>query len=284
MNETTTLVSNSAIAAMVISMLVTTLGPIVLLFLWRAKVKKHLKDYSAAPAANSLMPALAGALTFVIAALVLESIPKSFLFSGTNAVSVYILNHAWAYTLTAALLAGIFEECGRYVTMRFILTKHTAKEASVTFGIGHGGIESILIIGIGMFSNLVLATMINNGSVAVLTNGLSPEQAALYHTSAAALAGISPGTFLIGIWERIFAVLLHISLSVFVFAAVKMKHKFYFLPLSILLHALLDVFAGLFQFGVLSVAVTEICIAVLSTGCAVLAYRVYRQLDSQESL
>lgn len=280
MNETATLVSNSAIAAMVISMLVTTLGPIVLLFLWRAKVKKHSKNHSAAPAANSLMPALAGALTFVIAALVLESIPKYFLFSGTNALSGYILNHAWAYTLTAALLAGIFEECGRYVTMRFFLTKHTAKETAVTFGIGHGGIESILIVGIGMFSNLVLAAMINNGSIAVLTNGLSPEQAALYNTSVAALVSIRPATFLIGIWERIFAVLLHISLSVLVFAAAKMKHRFYFLPLSILLHAFLDVFAGLCQFGVLSVSVTEICIAILSTGCAVFACRVYRQMSA----
>ena len=112
MNTTTEFVSASAIAGMVLSMIVTLLGPIILLIV--GKVKKKC----------SLLPALAGALTFIIAALVLESIPKYFLFADENAVSGYILSHSWAYSLIGALLAGVFEECGRYVTMRFFLRKH----------------------------------------------------------------------------------------------------------------------------------------------------------------
>lgn len=263
MNDTNALVPASAIAGMVISMVVTLLGPILLLILWRIKKKCNL------------LPALAGALTFVVFALVLESIPKYLLFSGGSGVSDYILTHAWAYGLIGALLAGIFEECGRFVTFRFILKNHPNRETAITYGIGHGGIECILIVGMSMISNLMLAFMINNGTLAVLMENLPAEQGAVYDTAVTSLTTAGFGMYLWGIWERIFAMLLHISLSVLVFVAVKNKSKFYFFPIAILLHALMDFPAALYQFGFLSLPVVELLIAAISIGTALLARRVY---------
>lgn len=267
MNDTNTLVSTSAIAGMVISMLVTLPGPIFLLILWRIKKK------------CSLLPALAGALTFILFALVLENIPKYFLFSGGSGVSDYILTHAWAYGLIGALLAGIFEECGRFVTFRFILKKHHNRETAVTYGIGHGGIECILIVGMSMISNLMLAVMINNGTLVALMTNLPAEQAAAYDAVVTSLTTTGFGMYLWGIWERIFAMLLHISLSVLVFTAAKDKSKFYFFPVAILLHALMDFPAALYQFGSLSLTVVELLIAAISIGTALLARRVYAKYN-----
>lgn len=266
MNE---LVSSSAFAGIIFSMLFAIAGPITLLIIWCKKKKCNA------------MPALVGALTFIIAALVLENIPKYFLFSGTNSVSEYVLNHAWAYTLAGALLAGIFEECGRFVAFRFFLKKHTNREASITCGIGHGGIECIILIGVGMISNLSLAIAINSGTISALTANLPADQLAAYESIISSLTAATFSTFLTTIWERIFAVLLHISLSVLVFAAVNGKSRFYLFPLAILLHAGVDSFAALCQFGVLSITVTEILLALYSCACAVFAYRTYHKLNTK---
>lgn len=263
MSQTDAFVSSGAIAGIIVSMVVSIPGPVVLLLIWRHKKK------------CSLLPALAGAVTFIAAALVLESIPKYFLFSAQNSVSAYILSHAWAYGLVGALLAGVFEECGRYVTMRFFLRNHSAKETCISYGIGHGGIECILLVGFGMLSNLMLALAINSGTTALLVNGLPAEQAAVYESAFAVLAASGFGTYLWGIWERIFTMIFHISMSVLVFAAAKIKSKFHFFPLAILLHTAVDIFAALYQFGTLPLFVTELCIAVFSIGTALFAHRVY---------
>lgn len=263
MNQPNALVSSGAIAGMIFAMLVTILGPIVLFIVWKWKKK------------CSMLPMFAGAVTFIVSALVLESIPKYFLFTGGNALSVYILSHGWAYGLVGALLAGVFEECGRYVTMHFFLKKYTDKETAISYGIGHGGIECILLIGFGMLSNLMLAFAINSGSAALLTNGLPADQAAVYEAIITTLTTAGFGTFLWGIWERIFTVIFHISMSVLVFASAKDKSRFYFLPLAILLHTAVDISPALYQFGSLPLIITELCIAVFSIGTAVFARRVY---------
>ena len=268
-NQAAAQVSSGAIGGMILSMVFAILGPIILLVIWRIKKKCNL------------MPALAGALTFIIAALVLENIPKYFLFSGTNAVSEYVLGHAWAYSLSAALLAGIFEECGRFVTFRFFLKNHTTRETAITYGIGHGGIECIILLGMGMISNLSLAIAINSGALPVLLETLPAEQAAAYESVIATLTGSTFGLFLWGIWERIFAILFHIALSVLVFAGATGASKRYLFPLAILLHAGLDAFAALYQFGVLSLFVTELFITLFSCGCALFAYRIYRGLADE---
>lgn len=264
-------VPSGAIGGMVLAMIFAILAPILLLILWRIKKKCNL------------MPTLTGAVTFVVAALVLESIPKYFLFAGTNTVSEYVLSHAWAYALAGALLAGIFEECGRFVAFRFFLKKHTARETAITYGIGHGGIECMILLGLGMFSNLSMAFAINSGALPMILKNLPAEQAAAYESVVSTLASATFGLFLWGIWERIFTVLFHIALSVLVFAGVTEKSKGYLFPLAILLHAGLDIFAALYQFGAITLPVTELFITLFSCVCAFFAYRVYRRLGTAQA-
>ena len=49
--------------------------------------------------------------------------------------------------LYGGLMAGVFEETGRYVSFKWFLKKETRIQDGLSYGIGHGGIEAMLIVG-----------------------------------------------------------------------------------------------------------------------------------------
>ena len=87
---------------------------------------------------------------------------------------------------------------------------------------------------------------------------------------------------LLGLAERAIAMTLHISLSVVVFRAVRQRKAGY-LGLAVVLHALFDVPAALFQCGVLhSTWLVEALLLVLCLGCAAYAKKQYCALQEPE--
>ncbi|MEI6102278.1 MAG: YhfC family glutamic-type intramembrane protease, partial [Eubacteriales bacterium] len=61
------------------------------------------------------------------------------LFEQTNTV---------AYILALAFTAGLFEEGGRFIGMRFFMKKNLSWNNGIVFGLGHGGIEAFVLVGI----------------------------------------------------------------------------------------------------------------------------------------
>lgn len=257
-------ISNSVIMGAAICAVAACVLPIALLVWYRIKTK------------CKLMPALVGAIIFVIFALVLEGIPKYIFFAGTNEVSEYVLSHAWAYTLIGCLFAGIFEEVGRYTAFRVFLRKHTDKKTAIMYGIGHGGMEAILIVGFTMFSAISLAVVVNGGGLDTITAGYSNEQLTALQTQIDAIAGYNTGYFAATILERIIAIVLHISLSVLVFIAVHGKGKGIWLLYAIALHAVFDIPAALYQCKVLSLPVCEGVLIVLALIIACISIKAYK--------
>ena len=183
--------------------------PVLVLLVWKFKFCRGAK----------LFPAVAGAVTFVVFAQVLEGVPKAIFFGGSTGVSQYVLTHAWAYTLIGCLLAGVFEEVGRYLAFRFLLKRYTNRWDAVTYGIGHGGIESILVLGLTAINNIAIAQLVNSGSIETITNGLTGVQLDQVQAQIAAVASFGAANLLLGLAERAIAMTLHISLSVVVFRA-----------------------------------------------------------------
>ena len=140
--------------------------PVLVFLVWKFKFCRGAK----------LFPAVVGAVTFVVFAQVLEGVPKAIFFGGGTGVSQYVLTHAWAYTLIGCLLAGVFEEVGRYLAFRFLLKRYTNRRDAVTYGIGHGGIEAILVLGLTAINNIAIAQLVNSGSIETITNGLTGAQ------------------------------------------------------------------------------------------------------------
>ncbi len=211
--------------------------PMLLLLLWRRRSRR-------------LLPAAAGAVAFLLFALVLERLTHTLLLRGRS--GVWLSASPWRLALYGALMAGVFEETGRLLAMLLFPRVIGSRRDAVTYGLGHGGIESLLL---GMSVLLTLLT-------APLT-----------------LLGMTLPSCLLSAAERVLALCAHISLSVLVFAAVRTR-KWLLYPSAVGLHALVDVPAGLYQTGVLTnIWLTEGLTAVIAAATAMIAFAVCRRLD-----
>ena len=142
---------------------------------------------------------LIGAATFIVFALVLEPILHKVVLQGPYGVQM--MANVWYYALYGGLAAGLFEETGRFLSMKFLMKREPSTALpGVGYGTGHGGIEMLIIFGISMISNLTVAAMINSGQADVLTAKVPEEQLAQVQAQFAALQGLNAGTIAIGFW------------------------------------------------------------------------------------
>ena len=224
---------------------------------------------------------LIGAATWFVFAIILESIPKLLLFNPSTSLGKTVLGNAVLYTAIGALLAGIFEETGRLVVFKTLLRKRTNKETGISHGIGHGGFEAMYLIAFTGIQFMVYASMINSGTFQTLIDLAAATGAPVASLEAlpAQIMAITPLTGILNIIERVFAMLLHTGLSILVFYAVKRSKTGYYV-LAILLHALFDVPAALYQAGILNLYIVEILIAVYATVFFVIVYKVLYKKDS----
>lgn len=219
--------------------------PIGLLIWWRKT--RHAK----------LTPFFVGALTFFVFALVLEPLLHQVCLVSDNAVSRALNASPFLYALYGALAAGVFEETGRYIAFRFLLPKKRfpERDTAVTYGIGHGGIEAILLMGLTYLTYIGLAAYLNAGAPG---GGAIPGLGEALPAVEAALKTLTPGAILAALLERAGAILLHIALSCFVFLAARDRTKRMWFPIAILIHAVVDFPAALCQRGILPQAAVEI--------------------------
>ncbi|MBQ7547119.1 MAG: YhfC family intramembrane metalloprotease [Clostridia bacterium] len=209
---------------------------------------------------------LLGAATWFVFAMILETVPKAILFNPALPVGKAVMANAALYTVFGALLAGLFEETGRFIVFKTFLRRQTNRETGVSHGIGHGGMEAVLTLAVSGAQNLVFAVLIGTGMFQSLVDRTADKGADVSALQALPqqILSITPGTACLAGAERVFAMLLHVGLSVLVFYAVKQSRPLWYV-LAILLHALFDVPAALYQFGALpNVYVVEAILAVYS--------------------
>lgn len=169
-----------------------------------------------------------GALTFVISQLVLRfpwQLPLN-----TWLVKNYGQDQAvmGAWLAVSALTAGLFEECGRAV-MYAKLWRERSTLGGVALGVGHGGLESIALVGLSLLSMLVIYVALANG----LTLGLPP---ALEPKLEAQFSALTFATALLGGVERLAALMLHVGCSLLVLEFARGRGAKW-LALSIATHA-----------------------------------------------
>ncbi len=222
---------------------------------------------------------LVGALTWFLFAMIIERIPLLLLLGPSSSVKDAIMGSAVLYTAVGASLAGIFEETGRFVAFSTLLKDRKNRETAISHGIGHGGFESLFMLGISGIQNLVYARMIDSGAFQGIVDQASAAGADVSALASlpAQIMAITPVTGLLGTAERIFAMLLHVGLSIMVFCAVRDSKKHLFV-LAILLHALFDVPAALYQAGIVSLYLVEALLAAYAAIFFAVVYRVlYRK-------
>ena len=226
-----------------------------------------------------LTPFFIGVLTFVVFALVLEPLLHRFCVMGDNAVARAINANPYLYMLYGALAAGVFEETGRYVAFRLLLSKRgfPGRDTAVTYGIGHGGIETMLLLGVTYGVYAALALLLRGGDYATAL-ALAGGDAAGLAMLLGQLSQLTPGMCALAMLERLTAFLLQIALSCFVFLAARDKTQRSWFPFAIALHAIADMPAALYQRGMLPLWAVELWLAVFALYALRSARKCYLEL------
>ncbi|MFZ5438837.1 MAG: YhfC family intramembrane metalloprotease [Myxococcota bacterium] len=201
------------------SAVVATLGPLVLaLVLWRRGAS--LKAWGV------------GALTFAVSQLVLRlpwQVPLNLWLAPKLKDDAGLL---FAWLAFSALTAGLFEETGRWVAYR-TLWKDRSTLGGVMLGAGHGGLESIVLVGLSLLSSTVVYVALTHGVTLGIPEAVLPK----VHQQ---FAEVTPLVSFLGGVERVAAMLLHVGCSLLVLEGVRRADKRWLVG-SMAVHTLLNV-------------------------------------------
>jgi len=141
-----------------------------------------------------------------------------------------------AWIVILSLTAGLFEEFGRYVGFRWLMKREEKTWAKgVMYGLGHGGIESMLLIAGLVTLTLIQVLALSRADLSTLP--LTAEQRARAERQLAAIAAQPAWVPLLGAWERLWTMPLHVALSVVVLQVFR-RGSMRWLWLAILAHTL----------------------------------------------
>jgi uncharacterized membrane protein YhfC len=201
-----------------------------------------------------------GALSFIVvqivhAPLVLVTQTPLYLavlpFGTTAAVAVL--------AVYLGLLAGLFEEIGRYLVYRYIFRRQEiplTRENGLQFGAGWGGVESMIVALLVLTSMLSYIAVTSDGSMLFL-----PDDPAI-QAQVEALRALTALEILPGLAERMMTIVLHIAWSLMVLAAVVYGRKA-LLALAIIWHAAVDA-AAVYLAQTQGILVTEAAVFVFA--------------------
>ena len=205
-----------------------------------------------------------GVLSFFISQVI--HIPMAFgyqaLFRNVFDATVMTTGLHLINAVALGLMAGVCEEVVRWFAFKLAKDEGNSSRSALMLGAGHGGLESVLV-GVSVLGSTVVLVLLQSGVFPV--DELLPEQ----FMQLQALLNAPWYSPLLGAFERLAAVTLHISLAMIVWLGIR-DHKVGYLFLAILWHAFVDCIAvfALQGLGWSTVAVEALMlvIALISAG------------------
>jgi uncharacterized membrane protein YhfC len=196
----------SVVVALALATLAAALGPVAVALWWSRRSGAPLSVWAK------------GALVFFVSQCVLRlpwQIPLGVWLNPRIKESA-ALGYAWI--AASALTAGLFEEVGRWAGYRWLVKRERTFRVGVMFGLGHGGIEAMLLVGISLAVSLVLYVLLASGHAPTLPadaqEKLVKAMTALRATDLAA-----------SVAERVMAMTLHVALSLLVLQCFARRSK-----------------------------------------------------------
>lgn len=267
-------IGKSAIPSLAITVILMIAIPVIFFICWRKKQKQQTK----------IGYLIAGAVGFLVSARVLELGVHLVCIVADNPVSRFINGNTVAFVLYGIIMAGVFEECGRYIVLKYIMKKNRTPENAIMYGIGHGGIEILAVLLPSMILYLVIAVLFSSGNIenALSTLNIAEDTAAAALPSVEAAAAFDYAMMAMNVLERLFAMLLHIGLTVVVYYGVCNANKAC-LPIAILLHMLMDTFPALYQRTLVPLWSVEVWVALWTAIIVFIAVKLYRKMKVSSS-
>ncbi len=267
-------IGKSTIPSLIITVILMIAIPVIFVIYWRKKQKQQTK----------IGYLIAGAVGFIVSARVLELGVHLVCIVADNPVSRFINGNTVAFVLYGIIMAGVFEECGRYIVLKYIMKKNRTPENAIMYGIGHGGIEILAVLLPSMILYLVIAVLFSSGNIenALSTLNIAEDTAAAALPSVEAAAAFDYAMMAMNVLERLFAMLLHIGLTVVVYYGVCNANKAC-LPIAILLHMLMDTFPALYQRTLVPLWSVEVWAALWTAIIVFIAVKLYRKMKVSSS-
>lgn len=178
-----------------------------------------------------------GALVFLVFQL-LTRVPLILALTGTVLAPLLRTSIAftWSWLIIEAVTAGLFEEIGRYIGYRLFMRREPKTwSKAVMYGLGHEGLESMVVVGGGHI--LTLITVISLSAINI--NNLPVAQRQIIIQQVAAINAQPIWFPLLAAWERFWSFPLQVALSVMVLQVFR-RQQMRWLFLAILFHALID--------------------------------------------
>ena len=230
---------------------------------------------------SGFRPIWIGAAVFVLSQVGHIPFNQFLMIPGLRALGVDVAAQGgislWVLGAAAGLSAGFFEEVARFLALKFWLKKDIQTLLPLKYGVGHGGVEALLLGLFALFALVQVVVLGGEGAVDLLP----PEQVELARTQLAAYWAVPWYHSLLGAAERISAMAFHIGASILVYKSVRTKNYLYLL-IAVIGHAVLDAFAVI---GVkhLDFLILEGVLFVFAAGWLYWAWKI-REIDPEEGL
>lgn len=263
--------SGQSISSMIIVALVCTAVPFIFLGYYRAKTGAKLSSF------------FIGMAFYVLFAFVAEGIINFLVFNIFSMKDFFTRSaHPVWYAIYGAVMAGVFEEIGKYAGLRICMKNRPGKQNAFLFGVGHGGFETIAYGSSLIMGNIVLAFMINSiGINEYLTKlGITGAELETQRQLIQNLIAIPPIENWAAGTERILSLFFQASLTVLIYIAIQDKKRKFLFPAAIILHIIGYLPTCLTQVGVINSLALNLCL----TGVIVVltvsyAYRAFHDIE-----
>ena len=230
---------------------------------------------------SGFRPIWIGAAVFILSQVGHIPFNQFLMVPGLKALGVDVAAQGgislWVLGVAAGLSAGVFEEVARYLALKFWLKKDTHTLLPLKYGIGHGGVEALLLGLLALFA-LIQVVVLSGDSLEAL---VPPEQIELALSQIETYWAVPWYHSLLGAAERISAMAFHIGASILVYKSVRTKNLLY-LIIAVLGHAVLDAVAvvGVRQLDFL---LLEGILFIFAAGWLYWAWRI-REIDPEDDL
>ena len=271
-------VSNSSIAAMFVTLFISMVLPIIVLIVYALKNRKQ----------GVVGAWFIGAAGFFVTQIVIR-VPILSALSLMPGFVAFAENQYVLYSLMLGLTAALFEVAGRYASAK-MLSKNLTFTKGFAAGLGHGGIEAIVLIGMTYVSNLLYVAMINSGAiegVIAQTEAMGVDVTALYGLVETLVNGPAYLYLLAG-YERILAMIGHVAMTLVVFYFMSKKETLKGIGICVLYHFVMDSMVGIigglatpYMGSVISQNVSYAITYVFLTAMAVIAILAIRKIKAE---
>lgn len=218
-----------------------------------------------------------GCMVMLVFALTLEQMIHGIVLR--SPIGGAIQGNIWLYALYGGIMAGLFEETGRFIGMKFLLKKDMDNSYNaLMYGAGHGGLEVFMILIMGNINNLVFSMMINRGQAEVLLAPLDESVRPQMQAAFDQLIATPSWHFLLSPVERMGALTAQIALSVLIWFVVRGgRNCAHLYVLAVFLHFFMDASTAMMSRMGLSIILVEVYIWILAAVYAFIAAKIWKK-------